>query len=167
MGVNRITALDENVTPTEIGQQKPQTNSELNENLSSANQNTSSRSQSYIKAVYPQLRDCTFIEGIKYFLEGRFPGVLKGNSMLPSLRSNYMVMDKNVSFSDLKIGDVIQFSARDEDMVVEHRIIYIDENMNGERVLVTQGDNNTNPICGIDSPITEHNYISKDELYVE
>ena len=113
-------------------------------------------------AVYPQLRDCTFIEGIKYFL-GRFPGVLKGNSMLPSLRSNYMVMDKNVSFSDLKIGDFIQFSAPDEDMVVEHRIIYIDENMNGERVLVTQVDNNTNPIDGIDSPITEHNYISKDE----
>lgn len=144
IGINRIATLDANPPST--------------------NQNTSSESQSYTKAVHPPLRDCTFLEGINYFLEGRSPAISKGSSMLPTLSSNYMIMEKNVSFSDLKTGDIIVFSAPSgEDEAIEHRIIFIDENLSGERVIVTQGDNNPEPIYGIDSPVTEHDYIAKDE----
>lgn len=163
-GVSRITALHENVNPTDSSSHKPRINTEFNADFSPVNQNASSESQSFTESVHPPLRDCTFLEGIKYFFEGGFPSISEGSSMLPTLRSNYMIMEKNVSFSDLKVGDIIVFSAPSgEDEVIEHRIIFIDENLSGERVIVTQGDNNPEPIYGIDSPVTEHDYIAKDE----
>lgn len=87
--------------------------------------------------------------------------VVSSNSMVPTLEVNDVLVVRNGgSWDNLKVGDIIVFDRPDgEDRVIVHRIIDIDENSDGERVVRTKGDANPASIPGTDYPIREENYI--------
>lgn len=87
--------------------------------------------------------------------------VVSSNSMVPTLEVNdVLVVRDGGSWDTLKVGDIIVFDRPDgEDRVIVHRIIDIDENSDGERVVRTKGDANPASIPGTDYPIREDNYI--------
>jgi signal peptidase I len=66
-----------------------------------------------------------------------------GISMEPGLKSGDVVLIKDVKQNDLKVGDVVVFSALDSQFM--HRIINISTAPDGQLMLVTQGDNVAKP----------------------
>jgi signal peptidase I len=74
--------------------------------------------------------------------------VLQSNSMFPTLRKDDMVvMDSNVSFDSLKVGDIIAFNTYGTNDSGQHetilsRVQEITTNPSNERVIRTKGDAN-------------------------
>jgi signal peptidase I len=66
-----------------------------------------------------------------------------GTSMEPGLKSGDVVLIKDVAPNDLKVGDVVVFSALNTQFM--HRIIERRTGPDGELMLVTQGDNVPKP----------------------
>jgi signal peptidase I len=66
-----------------------------------------------------------------------------GISMEPAFKSGDVVLIEDVSQSDLKVGDVVVFSALGRQFM--HRIIEMNTGPDGELTLVTQGDNVPRP----------------------
>ena len=94
--------------------------------------------------------------------------VLKSNSMFPTLRQDDMVIvDSNVSFASLKIGDIIAFKTYGTDdsgqhETIVHRIAEIATYpSNGQRIIKTKGDANPGSVPGLDYPIFQQDYIGK------
>lgn len=87
--------------------------------------------------------------------------VISSGSMEPALQLNdVVVIDRNVPFEDIEVGDIIVFNKADgEDRTIVHRVIAIDRN--GDIVMTTKGDANPSPIPGTDYPITRDLYIGK------
>jgi signal peptidase I len=87
--------------------------------------------------------------------------------MQPYLKPNDIIIYSNsTSFDNLKIGDVIVFTAPEakteegKPKVIVHRISEIGTS-NGKEVVITQGDANLYSIPGIDFPIFVENYMGK------
>jgi signal peptidase len=89
--------------------------------------------------------------------------VIASESMIPELLVyDVAIVDKNFSFDDVEIGNIIVFNRpSDHDRVILHRVVsIIDDN---PTTLRTKGDANPGSIPGTDSPITKEEYIGKVE----
>jgi len=69
--------------------------------------------------------------------------VVKGRSMLPTLREGDIVFITRVDPGEIKIGDVIVYKSPSNSLVI-HRVISI-VNEDGDYYYVTKGDNNPGP----------------------
>jgi signal peptidase I len=105
-------------------------------------------------------------QSIRYF-------VVASDSMIPSLNTGYVVItntnmdDSCSSFECLKEGDVIVFHPNsptrnsETGKIIVHRIDEIGFDSDGQRVIRTKGDANSESIPGVDYPISKDNYIGK------
>jgi len=92
--------------------------------------------------------------------------VVSSGSMEPALYQYDIVVIDFVDFQDVKVGDIIVFERPEGgDRTILHRVISIDVDPYGSRVMTTKGDSNPSPIPGTDYPITEDLYIGKS-VYV-
>lgn len=99
--------------------------------------------------------------------------VVFSDSMLPNLNTGDIVLvakgDSSISsFDILKIGDIIVFAheprtSQESELTrtIVHRVVGIEIDSNGERVIRTKGDANPQSIQGLDFPITKENYVGK------
>ena len=95
--------------------------------------------------------------------------VVASGSMIPNLNINdFVVINHNVPFNSLKIGDIIVFKTYGADpesgqhMIIVHRVAeIITDESNGQKVIRTKGDANPGSIPGVDYPIFQQNYIGK------
>jgi signal peptidase len=72
--------------------------------------------------------------------------VIISGSMEPQINIGDIVVIKSVSDDELQTGDIISFKKGQS--VITHRIASIDTNENGEKVIVTKGDNNNTEDSG-------------------
>ena len=99
--------------------------------------------------------------------------VLQSNNMFPTLRKDdTVVVDSNVSFNSLKVGDIIAFktygtndSGQHETVASRVHEIRSDPN-NSQRVIRTKGDANPASIPYVDYPIFRPLYIGKVVRFV-
>jgi signal peptidase len=87
--------------------------------------------------------------------------VVSSGSMIPNLNIfDVIVVNGNVSFDHLKIGDIIVFNRPViHDKVIVHRVAEI---LNNDPLIIrTKGDNNPGSIPGTDFPISKEDYIGK------
>lgn len=68
------------------------------------------------------------------------PLVIASNSMAPKIYKGDIVIIKDTDVKDVKKGDIIRYKM--EGYYVVHRVVMISENVNGDRVFITKGDNN-------------------------
>jgi signal peptidase I len=89
--------------------------------------------------------------------------VARSGSMEPYFYPDDMLLVSNsTSFNDLSIGDVVVFEKpADIPVSIIARIIDIQTDSGGQRIITTRGDNNPSPIPGTDFPIKKDNYIGK------
>lgn len=93
--------------------------------------------------------------------------VVASESMVPKLKvGDFVVINHNIQFSNLKMGDIIVFKEPvpekgQEPETIVHRIRAIGIDSLGNKVIVTKGDANPDSIPGIDYPIMHDNYIGK------
>lgn len=86
--------------------------------------------------------------------------VVSSGSMVPNLNVfDVIVVNGNIPFSQLKLGDIIVFHAYAEDKVIVHRVAEILSQ--DPRIVRTKGDANPGSIPGIDYPVAQQNYIGK------
>jgi signal peptidase I len=92
--------------------------------------------------------------------------VITSGSMRPTLNtSDVLVVQGNVPFQDLKIGDIIVFHRpSDHGRIITHRVVEILND--NPRIIKTKGDHNHRSIDGADFPITEQQYIGKVEYVI-
>ena len=92
--------------------------------------------------------------------------VVASGSMIPELEvHDILVVQGNVPFEDLVIGDVIVFDRpSDHNRVIVHRIVSIIDQ--DPLTLRTKGDANRASIPGTDYPITSKEYIGKVEIVI-
>jgi signal peptidase len=88
--------------------------------------------------------------------------------MEPTFQPNdIVVVDFDFGFEDVNVGDIIVFERPEgRDRTIIHRVISIDHDADGNRVLTTKGDGNPLPIPGTDYPITEDLYIGKADYSI-
>ena len=99
-----------------------------------------------------------------YFVFGANPFyVVSSGSMEPVLKVNdVLIVRDGGSWQDLTIGDIIVFNRPEGgDRVIVHRIVDIDMDADGERIVRTLGDANPSSIPGTDYPIRQDDYIGK------
>ncbi len=87
--------------------------------------------------------------------------VVSSGSMVPNLNVfDVIVVQGNVPFDQLKIGDIIVFNRPDgHDRVIVHRVAeFLSTN---PLIIRTKGDANPGSIPGTDYPITKQDYIGK------
>ena len=96
------------------------------------------------------------------FVANPFYAVSSG-SMEPVLKVNdVLIVRDGGSWQDLTIGDIIVFNRPEGgDRVIVHRIVDIDIDADGERIVRTRGDANPASIPGTDYPIRQDDYIGK------
>jgi signal peptidase len=82
-------------------------------------------------------------------LLGVRPALISGHSMEPLLTTGDIVVCKNVSPTEVVVGDVIRFKSGEA--TVMHRVVEIQEDAQGRRTFITWGDNNN----AIDQPVDE------------
>ncbi|HEX9319773.1 MAG TPA: signal peptidase I [Nitrososphaeraceae archaeon] len=89
--------------------------------------------------------------------------VARSGSMEPYFYPDDMLLVSNsTAFNDVRIGDVIVFKKpADNSISIIARIIDIQTDSVGQRIITTKGDNNPSPILGTDFRIKKDNYIGK------
>ena len=87
--------------------------------------------------------------------------VVASESMVPALEVyDVLVVQGNIPFEDIRLGDVIVFNRpSDHDRVIVHRVISVTDD--DPKTIMTKGDANRSSIPGTDYPITEEEYIGK------
>ncbi|MDE1863513.1 MAG: signal peptidase I [Thaumarchaeota archaeon] len=86
--------------------------------------------------------------------------VVSSGSMVPTLNVfDVIVVNGNIPFDKIHLGDIIVFHAYAEDKVIVHRVAQV-LSQNPE-IIRTKGDANPGSIPGIDYPIAQQNYIGK------
>ncbi len=86
-----------------------------------------------------------FIVFLFWFQTGVFgirPAITTGVSMEPKMHTGDMAVTREVNPENVEIGDIIRFRQRGMDVL--HRVIEIQQ-VDGELVFITQGDNNGRP----------------------
>ena len=93
--------------------------------------------------------------------------IVASGSMIPTLNiSDFVIIDHNIPFSNLKVGDIIVFKSpgslipNEQHETIVHRIVHISAGIEG-RVITTKGDANDGSIPYIDYPLREQNYVGK------
>ena len=93
--------------------------------------------------------------------------VVASGSMIPTLNiSDFVVINHNIPFNSLKVGDIIVFKSpsslipNEQHETIVHRIVQIYAWI-GNEVIRTKGDANDGSIPNIDYPIKEQNYVGK------
>ncbi len=93
--------------------------------------------------------------------------IVASGSMIPTLNiSDFVIINHNIPFSNLKVGDIIVFKSpgslipNEQHETIVHRIVHISTGIEG-RVITTKGDANDGSIPYIDYPLKEQNYIGK------
>ena len=91
--------------------------------------------------------------------------------MIPSLNTGHVVItstnNDDTCFECLKEGDVIVFEPNspgrnsESGKIIVHRIDEIGFDSDGQRVIRTKGDANSESIPGVDYPISKDNYVGK------
>lgn len=92
--------------------------------------------------------------------------VVSSGSMIPNLNVfDVIVVQGNVPFDHIKVGDIIVFNRPNgHDRVIVHRVAEI---LNQNPLVVrTKGDANPGSIPGTDFPITKQDYIGKVEYVI-
>ncbi|HEX9318920.1 MAG TPA: signal peptidase I [Nitrososphaeraceae archaeon] len=119
---------------------------------------------STIEQLNPSNNDLVQIEN-KNFSCPNIGSVLRvlSSSMEPSLHLNAVVaVDTKVPFEKLRMGDIIAFNRpTGANKVIIHRVVEIQIDSTGQRVITTKGDANPSPIEGTDFPIRKLDYIGK------
>lgn len=106
--------------------------------------------------------------------------IVTGTSMQPTILPGSIALIAKVPFNQLQIGDVIVHTTQDSLLApcdsspassltgevsnpcfVIHRIVKIQTNASGQRIITTKGDDNTITIQGIDTGITQSMYLGK------
>ena len=95
--------------------------------------------------------------------------VVASGSMIPNLNINdFVIINHNVPFNGLKLGDIIVFKTYGTDpdsgqhIIIVHRVAEIvTDPSNGQKVIRTKGDANPASIPGLDYPIFQPLYIGK------
>lgn len=98
--------------------------------------------------------------------------VVFSDSMIPNINTGDIVVvakedgTSRSSFATLKIGDIIVFvppSHTDSEAAksIVHRVVEIETDSGGSKLIRTKGDANADSIQALDYPITEQNYIGK------
>ena len=99
--------------------------------------------------------------------------IVTSNSMVPTLNpGDAAVISSNEfdhsSFAQLRRGDIIIFEvssplnkSENDKRTVVHRIMEIETDSSGKRVISTKGDANPSSIRGLDYHITEDSYVGK------
>lgn len=106
--------------------------------------------------------------------------IVTGTSMQPTILPGSIALIAKVPFNQLKIGDVIVHTTQDAKLApcdespastltgevanpcfVIHRIVSIQVNSSGDRIITTKGDDNTISIGGIDTGIDQSMYLGK------
>lgn len=95
--------------------------------------------------------------------------VVASGSMIPKLNINdFVIINHNIPFNSLKVGDIIVFKTYFPDPMsgqhetIVHRVAEIVINpINDQRVIRTKGDANPDSIPGVDYPIFQQDYIGK------
>lgn len=92
--------------------------------------------------------------------------VVSSGSMIPNLNIfDVIVVQGNVPFDHIKVGDIIVFNRPNgHDRVIVHRVAEILQN--NPLVIRTKGDANPGSIPGTDFPITKQEYIGKVEYVI-
>ena len=93
--------------------------------------------------------------------------IVASGSMIPTLNiSDFVIINHNIPFSNLKVGDIIVFKSpgslipNEQHETIVHRIVHISTGIEG-RVITTKGDANDGSIPYIDYPLREQNYVCK------
>jgi signal peptidase len=88
---------------------------------------------------------------------------MSSNSMVPTLHVNDVItVDTSVPINSLQIGDIIvHYQPSNSSKILVSRIVDLQVNTQGDKVLKTKGDANQNSISGVDYPITRQLYIGK------
>ena len=92
--------------------------------------------------------------------------VVSSGSMIPNLNVfDVIVVQGNVPFDHIKVGDIIVFNRPNgHDRVIVHRVAEILQN--NPLVIRTKGDANPGSIPGTDFPISKQDYIGKVEYVI-
>jgi signal peptidase len=92
--------------------------------------------------------------------------VVSSGSMIPNLNVfDVIVVQGNVPFDHIKVGDIIVFNRPNgHDRVIVHRVAEILQN--NPLTIRTKGDANPGSIPGTDFPITKQDYIGKVEYVI-
>jgi signal peptidase len=92
--------------------------------------------------------------------------VVSSGSMIPNLNVfDVIVVQGNVPFDHIKVGDIIVFNRPNgHDRVIVHRVAEILQK--NPLVIRTKGDANPGSIPGTDFPITKQDYIGKVEYVI-
>jgi signal peptidase I len=103
-------------------------------------------------------------QGSKYY-------VVFSDSMIPNINTGDIVIvakedyETISSYNNLKIGDIIVFKpelpTQPPDRMIVHRVVAIETDTNGTRLIKAKGDANPDSIPGVDFPITLENYAGK------
>jgi signal peptidase I len=93
--------------------------------------------------------------------------IVASGSMIPTLNiSDFVIINHNIPFSNLKVGDIIVFGSpgslipNEQHETIVHRIVHISTGIEG-RVITTKGDANDGSIPYIDYPLRQENYVGK------
>jgi len=89
--------------------------------------------------------------------------VVSSGSMVPVLEIyDVLIVNGNVPFEEIQIGDIIVFNRpSDHDRVIVHRVDAILDDRPESKTIKTKGDANPISIPGTDYPITKEEYIGK------
>jgi signal peptidase len=94
--------------------------------------------------------------------------VVASGSMIPALNiSDFVIINHNIPFMNLKVGDIIVFKSpgslisNEQHETIVHRVAHISTDIEGNRIIRTKGDANDGSIPYIDTPIRDQNYIGK------
>lgn len=92
--------------------------------------------------------------------------VVSSGSMIPNLNVfDVIIVQGNVPFDHIKVGDIIVFNRpNSHDRVIVHRVAEILQK--DPLVIRTKGDANPGSIPGTDFPITKQDYIGKVEYVI-
>jgi signal peptidase I len=99
--------------------------------------------------------------------------IVTSSSMVPTLNPGDAALisrdeSDHSAFAQLKRGDIIIFEAssplsksENDKRTVVHRIMEIETDSGGKRIILTKGDANPSSIQGVDYHITEDSYVGK------
>ena len=73
---------------------------------------------------------------------GFTPYIIVSGSMEPNIPVDNIIITRKVKPEDIKVGDVISFKDKNEDIVITHRVVEV-KDINGIYFYQTKGDNNS------------------------
>ncbi len=72
---------------------------------------------------------------------GYLPAFVPSHSMEPNIHQGDIVLTKNISPDNVRVGDIILYTAPNKQRIL-HRVIDIKAGENGQRTFIFKGDNN-------------------------